>query len=656
MDKTYASIPTRAQLEAALVEVAWSYYLKGPKAQYCGQALNVVGGNKGKPQEPLSKFWGGGWRIPIHGTPENATSHTSLYTVCSNYVWNVYKHALDYPIFGHPLNCIVAGYWMFSEEPEDMVVMRWCQSKYPSCAVAKEDFPGNWGITDKHRMDLETARQFLTNWEKNLRPGDLLLNNQHIVFYIGGGWMLDADGVAYDMLKSKETIERRGVVCNLHHVEDYFVRGTSPVAGTFFRLGEGEGDQPVFAVLRPLNVLTEDTGTGDPGQDLLKTDYVLPERRLNYGPAPKRSGFDITPAALSRMAYPGMDIDRTVDITPYGSACQGGQLRYSVKITNRSNDPAYAGFRSLMGDQPYYGSDYTGLVVREKLPAGTRLHYAHGSPAVEGDTLTWIVDIPAGSTRELFYLVDVTAPIGGLIVSEGGSVADIPSNRIETMVGGKKLSIPKRGALRDFSCTKLTELEQVYGIGKDVKDLAFANAAYKKSMGISLELPDCQSLLDDLFERVCIRMEHGYLNHYDEPRQAHMYRLRDRVEPQYEKLRQMVVHGYCGGIAVYTDNNADEPRINEFRLDYLEPGDMLVFMRLSDYDAEGGWRRVVNTRVMVCADNDHIVAADSEAGQLKYIRKDEMLWESFTYDVFLALRPSQAFEDLNQLGWRLPNG
>lgn len=649
MEQVYAAIPTRAQMEAALVEVAWDYYLKGPKAQYCGQALNVVGGNKGKPQEPLSKFWGGGWRIPIHGGPENATSHTSLYTVCSNYVWNVYKHALDYPIFGSVLNCIVAGYWMFSEEPEDMVIMRWCKSKYSSCAVAREDHPGEWGITDRHRMDLETARQFLTDWEKNLRPGDLLLNNQHVVFYIGGGWMLDADGVAYDMLQGKEIIEHKGVVCNLHHVEDYFVKGTSPVAGTFFRLGEGEGDQPVFAVLRPLNLLTVDAGTGDPGDDLLNTKYVLPERKLNYGPNPKRSGFGITPAARSRMKYPGMDIDRTVDITPYGSACQGGQLRYSIKITNRSNDEAYTWFRSLMGGKPYFGNDYAGLTVREKIPAGTKLCYAHGAPAVEGDTLTWVVDIPAGSNREIFYIVDVSAPLGSLIVSDGGSVADIPSNRLETTVGGQKLDIPHRGALRDFSCTNLADLAERYSIGKEVKDLAFAGAVYEKGMGISLELPDCQTLLDNLFEMICIRTEHGYLDHYDESRQAYMYHLRSQAEPGYEQLRRMVVHGYCGGIAVYTDNYADEPRINEFRTEYLEPGDILVFMKLSPYDAQGGARRVENTRVAVWADNERFVAVDSDVGQRKFVRKTEMLWESFMYDVFLTLRPSQTFGDLNQL-------
>ena len=561
MEQTITSIPTRAQMEAALVEVAWSYYLKGPKAQYCGQSLNVVGGNRGNPQEPMGKTWGGAWRIPIHAGPETATSDNCLYTVCSNYVWQVYKHALNYPIFGSTLNCFVVGYWLFSEEPEDMVVMRWCKRQYASCAEAKEAYPGDWGISDKHRLDLQAARQFLTDWEKNLRPGDLLLNNQHVVFYIGDGWMLDADGVAYNMNEGKETIESKGVVCNLHHVADYFVNGTSPVAGTFFRLGEGEEDQPVFAVLRPLNVLTLDAGTGDPGQDLLKTDYTLPERKLNYGPEPISNRFGITPATRSRMMYPGLEIDRTVDVTPYGSVRQGGRLRYSVKVTNRSNDPAYTWFRSLK--EPYYGSDYVGLTVRERIPAGTSLHYAHGAPMAEGDVLTWTVDIPAGSTRELFYIVDVTAPMGSLIISDGGFVADIPSNRIETMVGGEKLDIPHRGALRDFSCTNLQNLEERYGIGKEVADLAFAVAAYEKGMGLQLALPDCQTLLDNLFEKICIHTEHGYLNCYDQACRSYMYHLRTRVEPEYERLRRMVVHGYCGGLSVYTDNYADEARINQ---------------------------------------------------------------------------------------------
>ena len=123
---------TRGQMEAALVEVAWNYYLKGDRGQYCGQDLTSEGGTRGGSNKPLRKYWGGGWRIPIHETLENATAHKSLYTVCSDYVWKVYWYALGYTIFGHPLNALVAGYWMFSEEPEDMVVMHWCQSKYAS--------------------------------------------------------------------------------------------------------------------------------------------------------------------------------------------------------------------------------------------------------------------------------------------------------------------------------------------------------------------------------------------------------------------------------------------------------------------------------------------------------------------------------------------
>ena len=226
--------------------------------------------------------------------------------------------------------------------------------------------------------------------------------------------------------------------------------------------------------------------------------------------------------------YPGIDIDRTVDVTPYGSAVQGGQLRYSVKITNRSNDPVYAGFRAEQKGKPYYGEDYFGLTVREKLPVGTRLYYANANAEVEGDTLHWTVDIPAGSTREL-------------------------------------------------------------------------------------------------------------------------YRLRENTPSDGGQLRRMVVHGYCGGIAVYTDNNADEPRINEFREDYLEPGDVLVFMRLTPYDPEGAPRRVAGTRVMVYLGKERFIAAESGSGQIKYIRRKEILWESFLYDVFLNLRPTQAFEDINQL-------
>ena len=45
---------TRAQMEKALVETAWSFFLKGDKLQYESQELNLIGGTV---PPPVLMWW-----------------------------------------------------------------------------------------------------------------------------------------------------------------------------------------------------------------------------------------------------------------------------------------------------------------------------------------------------------------------------------------------------------------------------------------------------------------------------------------------------------------------------------------------------------------------------------------------------------------------
>ena len=72
-------IYTRQDLEVAVVELAWDYFLKGNKLQYCSQDLTIMG-----------KYYNGDFRLSEDASPEDGTSDTSIYSVCSDYVYKVY--------------------------------------------------------------------------------------------------------------------------------------------------------------------------------------------------------------------------------------------------------------------------------------------------------------------------------------------------------------------------------------------------------------------------------------------------------------------------------------------------------------------------------------------------------------------------------------
>ena len=65
-------IITRADIENALVSVAWAYYMKGTKIQYDSESLSQIGGH-----------YGGICRHTRDASPEFGTSDTSIYSVCT---------------------------------------------------------------------------------------------------------------------------------------------------------------------------------------------------------------------------------------------------------------------------------------------------------------------------------------------------------------------------------------------------------------------------------------------------------------------------------------------------------------------------------------------------------------------------------------------
>jgi len=632
---------TRAQIEKALVETAWSFFLKGDKLQYESQELNLIGGTLGGGTIPLRKHWDGASRTSKLFAPENATSDTPLYTVCSDYTWKVYRNTLNYPILGHALNALTKGLWSYTEAPQDIGVIRWVEDPNKTCQTVC-GYPGS-NVTEKHRVDLKTMQDFLLNWDKNMRPGDLLINFDHTMLYIGGGFVVDAWGYKYDMNTGIDRFERKGTVCTLHRIEEFIVNGTDLVAGKVYQLGASEVVK-FFAVLRPLNALTIPANTGDIGDDTLDPNYVLPKLELRYPDDIPLSGYTITPATYSRLQYPGLDIDRTVDISAYGTAQPGGTLTYSVNLMNKSDHPDYDTYWSAINGEPYYGQDYTDLVVTETVPAGTELVRASGNATVNGDTITWKLNIPAGGAQRVFYTVRVTGEVGSLIVNDGGFVADIPSNCITNVIGGKKLSNPAAVGIREFYNAE-AKREEKFGVSIPAEPTRYANDIYAKCAGLKLDIPGAQDLLDNLFDHIHVVKPSGYFTNCNNPHSVWMYTPKTDVDPAYKVLSDMAVRGYVGGLWLYTE--PDAPRINEFSMRYMEPGDVVVGMKLSPDTDDGARRTVESSKVVVYMGNDQCLALSSDGTLTQHVT-DEAFWPSFIDDIFICLRPRQGYEDINQ--------
>ena len=85
--------------QKAIVETAYSYYWKGKQIQYDNSSLTRV---NVKDFGYDVRFYRGTYDI----SPEEATSQETLYFVCSSFVYNVYKEAINYSLMGDGRTCI----------------------------------------------------------------------------------------------------------------------------------------------------------------------------------------------------------------------------------------------------------------------------------------------------------------------------------------------------------------------------------------------------------------------------------------------------------------------------------------------------------------------------------------------------------------------
>lgn len=670
---------TRAEMENALVEMAWNWYFKGSAYEYDSVSLNSLEQHM---NYPLSGYSGGKSRLTLFPTLEDATSHSSVFTVCSGFAYDMYLTALGYPILGSKLNSLTMTFWRNSsyypgnvrdaEGAYDMTVLRWHDMGQGTVYYEYDEQFSNYykdengNIVYNNWYDKAAVKEFFENYEENFRPGDIIVADHpgHTIIYIGNGMVMDVNGGRfnpitdkmeglggkYDMTTGVEKGEVYGCV-SYRSFEGYFLtpngagktwldrRLDYPEDGSGKLLESGTLEHNHLVVIRPLNLLTIDDGDNDPSNDKLNPEYKLNTGLLKYqlehdvSHEVKTSGYHIDEVTQTRLNYPGMNIDRTVNITPYGTAVKGDTITYTVAITNNSNDAQYVAFKG----EGYQPKAYEGLTVIEHIPANTVLAAAPNA-IVEGDTLTWKVTVPAGETVELSYTVTVTGEIGDKIVCGGGWVNNIPSNTIENIIGGTKLPAD---AMADFSTDGITITDSTN----------FAEQVYKVTTGNALELPTAQEIMDIFFSEYEYYTPYGYYL-YSGSKGIHkyMYSLNTQGANALEQAcLDMLVPGYYGGLWCYTDEYNGEARINELRAEYLEVGDILIYLDLTPSTNDGATsqvRIVESSSVLVYLGEGNFAILDAE-GNLKVASDAIYYTEAFSHDLFVCLRPSQVYEDLS---------
>ena len=612
---------TREDLEDAIVATAWAYHIKKAMVQYDSQEVGAVG-----------KYYGGQYLVVENAAPEYGTDDTTINAVCADWICKIYLEALGYEMLGHdPLEATTTGMWLYAEnqgdpavEPTDVdsVLVRWKSSTY---TFKNRDGKGNrdldYGLDKVEYQTAEEARAFMSDWQNNMRAGDVFVVGGHALLYVGNGYILDCSGDKYDVDLGINQKELFGVSFRMQ-----------PMSVALDYVDEA-ADNDDFTLFRPTEFLVQsddaDANGATDGKANAGTDGDL-------GNDPVKPGFVMPADTKSRMDYPAMEINRTVDISPFGTAASGETVTYSVRVTNDTNEDFYQKYMTT-SDPAYAPSAYEDLLITEVVPAGTEFVSATGEYTKSGNTIKWIVDVPAGESVTVSYTVKVTAPIGTTITSTGGYVANIPSNSITNKVGGAKISAEAEKVLADIAAANPNDWRETFNLSRWTSDVDFAERIYQL-MGYQLELPTAQEIVDNLFVYNKNKVFPSTNDRYPDMSQTvSVFELNPNVTGIYADVKDMMVSNYWGGYYFFTGYEARQTSIQEFKNNYLEPGDVIVYVN----HAAG---KVTDTRVMVWGADDSVITIDSKTLKTAVYtgsQANQLLWKAFQQDLYFVLRPTQ---------------
>lgn len=514
--------------QKGIVELAKAYYNKGPLVQYGLQYITY-----------LREFDGGnlrGWTLEAN-FPEAATKDHTVYQWCSSFPYDILYCGFGYKMMGHFANCRTAYLSQGLPENPELVMFQ-------------------FDVT----LDPEKNRKLIGEAVENLQPGDLVTYTRadrqgHTMIYVGD---ITGDGIG-DCLHCAG--KRYDMTTGVDNVETIAIRLREKAQESWMNEENTKG-----CLLNKMRV------------SVIRPALLDPKK------------YPMNNSLMARLTYPGLRIDRTVNVGTWGSVASGGELTYTIELTNCSEQ------------------DHKAVPVMDAVAANCRLLTVDGKPAQQ-EYPTWDVDLPAGKTVTLTYTVSVTGKPGDRIVSEGGSVAGIPSNRLVTTV---QAFTPDGEKFRDPALQQKAAEESRNAV-------EFVNALYRAATGREAGITWAKKHLEAGFEAAVApeNKERGPLTYY-------------RPKEVPDAAARAFVPFYCGGRDVATPTN---DRVLETRLEDLQAGDVFIIApKLTEGTAA--------TYAWIHDGETFVTWVDGEVRRLDQAALTKVL----TYSFFCAIRPGLADE------------
>ena len=431
--------------QKAVRALATAYYNKGYMVQYCT------------------------YRKTYMSSPDDATTQNTIYSVCSDFTYSVYKNALNMEIPFVTNQFIVYGkkYYNSNNIKTNDVIEYW-EKKNSKYYDNKGNEKKNINLNNQSGINsyIETL---LNNY--NLQTGDLLCYGSSN----GGGHVVMIYKIAYSNSKpSGATIIEVGSKYNT--LSNKVTKGLSYRKSKNNTTGITEGavkqrslnsyindakDMNYFTIVRPILKDANGKITGKYYKaDFQKTSSVQYYECTNR----QLTSYKISNSAKSYVKYSGISINKTVDKYNRSNVTLGSTLTYTIKIQNKSKSTTYKGLKLTENI-----SDY--VSVKDK-----------ASGTLSGKKITWnIPDILPGKNYEIKYQVTVDKNNNNLgkTIKSTGNVSGIRIVTISNTIS-KSLNKEKESAL-STSASKLLNSKKYKG--KELIDEIYKET-FNKNIGI----------------------------------------------------------------------------------------------------------------------------------------------------------------------------
>ena len=575
-------------VQKAVLETAYAYYRKGMGIQYDSTEMTYQNRIKSGPA-----------RLCSGDSPEMAAADYTVYTVCSDWCYDVYYNAFGYKLAGSARNCLT-----FNMTPtptsDPTVVLKF----------------GLW-MDDVHTRD---RQQFIDKCQQVWEPGDVIVVYSrkedgtqvggHAMMYIGD---TDGDGRTEIMHSGGSKVDfYTGVdsIDNPHRDERFNLEvGSVRIDDAYdhlFNPATAKGSAEVNAgnVGASSHNLTTNTFT----------EAILLRPRLDPN-FPKA----MTPSAQSRIKYPGLTIDRSTNFSFYNSVENGSEITVTVTVKNYGANPM------------------TGLSVKEVAPKGAAI--VEGS-ANEGGTASasgaaWTVDLAPGAEKKLTYKMKVTAKRGETVSLPGGTVDAIPTRDLSYTVRGK--------ALDAAALTKVAADGKVAGIrNANRAESDFANEFYENVLDLDLGIP---AKMDDVITALLEPVEVQDVSKTPDKKLL-APKAEDKLDATGKYLKSMILPEHLSGKSVYLGTNMDamdaRGRVREWKESAYQPGDVFLCLENTAYLSVD---KPENVTVYIYL-GDGKVAQQSSTG-VQVVSYEASIARLFRANVMIALRPTLAYDDLS---------